>query len=209
MRISELSRACEVPVATVKYYLREGLLHDGTLTSATQAQYDQSHIARLKLIRALAGVGGLRVAAIRDVLGQIDGPPESATELLGTVHRSAGVPLRRSADDSEPPRHGSVSRLLDKLGWHIDELDDRAINDLSAALIALDDADFSLEDETILGYARALQGLAADEIAGVPDTPSEEAVRYVVLGTVLIEPLILALRRLAHNDAALRRFGPG
>ena len=27
-----------VPVATVKYYLREGLLHEGELTSATQAR---------------------------------------------------------------------------------------------------------------------------------------------------------------------------
>ncbi len=28
MRISELSRASGVPVATIKYYLREGLLHE-------------------------------------------------------------------------------------------------------------------------------------------------------------------------------------
>ena len=33
MRISELARETAVPVATVKYYLREGLLHDGELTS--------------------------------------------------------------------------------------------------------------------------------------------------------------------------------
>jgi hypothetical protein len=34
-------------------------------------------------------------------------------------------------------------------------------------------------------------------------------VRYVVLGTVLIEPLILALRRLAQAEASARRFGSG
>jgi hypothetical protein len=33
-------------------------------------------------------------------------------------------------------------------------------------------------------------------------------VRYVVLGTVLVEPLLLALRRLAQQDASRRRFGP-
>jgi DNA-binding transcriptional MerR regulator len=63
MRISELSQASGVPVATIKYYLREGLLHEGQLTSATQAQYDQSHLARLRLVRALLGAGGLSVAA--------------------------------------------------------------------------------------------------------------------------------------------------
>ncbi|HOZ59840.1 MAG TPA: MerR family transcriptional regulator, partial [Nakamurella multipartita] len=40
VRISELSRASGVPTATIKYYLREKLLHEGVLTSATQARYD-------------------------------------------------------------------------------------------------------------------------------------------------------------------------
>jgi len=32
-------------------------------------------------------------------------------------------------------------------------------------------------------------------------------VRYVVLGTVLVEPLLLALRRLAQQSASHERFG--
>jgi hypothetical protein len=38
------------------------------------------------------------------------------------------------------------------------------------------------------------------------DSPTA-AVRYVVLGTVLIEPLILTLGRLAEQEASARRFG--
>jgi len=63
LRISQLSAQTSVPVATVKFYLREKLLHDGVRTSATQAQYDESHVARIRLIRALMGPGGLSVAA--------------------------------------------------------------------------------------------------------------------------------------------------
>jgi hypothetical protein len=37
---------------------------------------------------------------------------------------------------------------------------------------------------------------------------AEEVVRYVVLGTVLVEPLLLALRRLAQQDAAVRTYDP-
>ena len=37
MRISALAAAAGLPVATVKYYLREGLLQSGVATSATQA----------------------------------------------------------------------------------------------------------------------------------------------------------------------------
>ncbi|GMA88788.1 hypothetical protein GCM10025868_40380 [Angustibacter aerolatus] len=47
-----------MPVATVKYYLREGLLPPGTPTSRTQAQYDEEHVRRLRLVRALLDVGG-------------------------------------------------------------------------------------------------------------------------------------------------------
>ncbi len=57
MRISELAARTGVPLATVKYYLREGLLMPGHATSATQAQYDDSHVRRLGLVRALAAQG--------------------------------------------------------------------------------------------------------------------------------------------------------
>jgi hypothetical protein len=32
-------------------------------------------------------------------------------------------------------------------------------------------------------------------------------VRYIVLGTILVEPLLLALRRLAIINASARRYG--
>src|SRR5215207_3162684 len=63
MRISDRSAQTDIPVATVKFYLRENLLHPGVRTAVTQAQYEQSHVARLWLIRALLGPGGLSVAA--------------------------------------------------------------------------------------------------------------------------------------------------
>ena len=55
-------------------------------------------------------------------------------------------------------------------------------------------------------YAAAMRDVASRELERVPfDTPAD-ALRYVVLGTVLIEPLLLALRRLAHQDASNRIF---
>ena len=90
MRISDIAREAGVPVATVKYYLREGLLHPGELTSATQARYDESHVARLQLIRSLLGPGGLSVVRAREVLRAIDDPPAQAYELLGVAAAYAG-----------------------------------------------------------------------------------------------------------------------
>ena len=43
----------------------------------------------------------------------------------------------------------------------------------------------------------------------MPTESAEAAVRYVVLGSVLVEPLLLALRRVAEQVASARRFGRG
>ena len=40
MRIGELSRLSGVPVATIKYYLREGLLPPGVHSHPNQANYN-------------------------------------------------------------------------------------------------------------------------------------------------------------------------
>ncbi|MYU47619.1 MerR family transcriptional regulator, partial [Streptomyces sp. SID7803] len=52
MRLSELSERSGIATATIKYYLREGLLPPGERLSATQAEYDESHLRRLRLVRA-------------------------------------------------------------------------------------------------------------------------------------------------------------
>src|SRR5687768_16483600 len=87
MRIAELSRVSGVPVATIKFYLRDRLLPEGRRTSPNQAQYEDTHVQRLRLIRALVGVGGLSLAAAREVLTQIDEPTGLTLDLLGTAHR--------------------------------------------------------------------------------------------------------------------------
>jgi len=170
MRISELSSQTGVPVATIKFYLRENLLQPGARTAATQAQYDDSHVVRLRLIRALLGPGGLSVAAAHRVIRAVEEPPESLHELLGVA---ANAVARPSVKD---------------------------------ALRALDEAGFELPEGAMELYADQMRQIAEFEIANVPTDSPAAAVRYVVLGTVLIEPLILALRRVAEQEASARRF---
>ena len=202
MRISELAERSGVPLATVKYYLREGVLHEGRLTSATQARYDDSHLARLRLIRALIGVGGLSVAATRSVLDQLADPPESTHELLGAAHHLLGPTVDADVDTDR------AESVLAGLGWRVDTDDPMPLRRLAAALAAVDAADFQLPDGLLDAYARGMREIAERELAGVPTESREAAVRYTVLGTILVEPLLLALRRLAQIDASARRFGP-
>lgn len=202
MRISQLASAADLPVATVKYYLRDGLLHDGLRTSATQATYDESHLRRLQLIRALTGPAGLSLSATRAVLAVLEAPPAEPLDLLGAAHAAVAP----AADDvSDLTRTRS---LLDQWGWAASCHDEGAIAAMARAVHGLEAADFDPGDETLARYATSMLALAEQELAETPFDSAESATRYVVLGTVLVEPLLLALRRLAQGVAAERLLSP-
>lgn len=202
MRISELSRVTAIPVATVKYYLRERLLHEGTRTSATQARYDKSHVVRLNLIRALVGPGGLSIARAHEVLEAIDHPPESVHDLLGVAAAAVSRPARQRD-------HDRVHALMKSWGWQVDDKDCTTHDELAAALDGLDAAEFAMPDDLLDLFAAQLAPIAEAEFAAVPTESPTAAVRHVVLGTVLVEPVMLALRRMAQQQASIRRFADG
>ena len=106
-----------MPVATIKFYLREGLLPDGVLTSATQAQYDETHVARLRLVRALIGPGGLSHRRGTVVIEAIDDPPNSVPTTCSGSRRWRSVARAAHHD------HSRVHDLMRSLGWQVDEKD--------------------------------------------------------------------------------------
>jgi DNA-binding transcriptional MerR regulator len=192
MRISQLSTVTGVPVATVKYYLREGLVPPGRATGATTAEYDDRHVGRLRLARALVQVGGLSVAAARDVLACLDAAGESLHEVLGAAHSA----LPPQVDDGlEPSRARSLAAGR---GWRIHP-NAPALRQLEHALRALDDVGEPADGERLGSYADLAHRVAEVDVAGVPSTSPEEAATAVVIGTVLWEPVLLALRRLAQE----------
>ncbi|NUU20331.1 MAG: MerR family transcriptional regulator, partial [Streptomycetaceae bacterium] len=120
MRIAELSRATGVPVPTIKYYVREGLLPPGELTSRTQAQYGDAHVRRLKLVRALVEVGGVSVAAARKAVEAIDAEGRTLHSKIGAAHYllSNPSPLAVGAADREHAE-SQARALIDELGWRV------------------------------------------------------------------------------------------
>jgi hypothetical protein len=108
-----------------------------------------------------------------------------------------------------------VHQLMRRWGWPVEEKDCPSHAALARALAALDDAEFEPPAGMLDVYADHVGAIAEAELAGTPTGSAAAAVRYVVLGTVLMEPVLLALRRLAQQAAAARRFagqpspGPG
>lgn len=195
MRISELSKRTGVPVATIKYYLREALLPAGERTSATQAQYDESHEQRLRLVRALVDVAGLSIERVRQVLGVVDAPPSTMTELLhlATDAEHAGAAPRASA-------------FLAALGWEV-PANLGALAELERGLEGLDAAGLDIPQSQLEALAGAVDRIAEIEIEGMPRSSPEAAVAYAVLGTELVAPIILALRRIGHARHTFATFG--
>ena len=202
MRISELSRRSGVSVTTIKYYLREGLLPPGRQTAATQAEYDDQHLRRLRLIRALTGVRGLSVSTTREVL-------DALAQHTGDSHRLLGLALGSVRVGGEPaadaPEAAEVEALVKELGWHV-HASAPARATLAETLASLRALGVPLDRQTLMPYARLAERAAEldlDQLNGITD-PLEAAERAVLL-TVLLEPALMALRRLAQENESARR----
>ncbi|MFC9325012.1 MerR family transcriptional regulator [Kitasatospora sp. NPDC057015] len=207
MRIGELSSRTAVPVPTIKYYLREGLLPAGELTSPNQAQYGDAHVRRLKLVRALLDVGKLSIAATRTVLDSIDSPDNSLHDRLGIAQHAVNPAPAGDPDspDLEEARQRADQLIADR-GWLV-ECPGPARDSLAQILHSYHELGQQDLLVVIDDYADAVEVLAASEIAAVGRRPDPDSqVEGVVLGTVLGDALITALHRLAQEDASARAF---
>ena len=199
MKISELSERSGVPVATVKFYIREGMLPRGEAVSATRADYGDEHLARLRLIAALADVRGLPLSRVRDILALIDSPTGDPIDILGRA-RGALPPYVDGDRDDYPHARAAIAEL----GLTYDP-GFTAVPQLDEALRALEGAGLDASPAVLRRYSDAMRRVAAEEIAPVAGMRLEDAVPYAVLGTALYEPVMLALRRLAHHHLLVER----
>ena len=206
MRMAELSRSSGVATATIKYYLREGLLSPGEATAHNQAQYDRSHLERLELIRALRDVAGLPIATIRRVFDAMGTYTDGATPtFLSTAVGALSEPFEVPADDAAPydAAAAEVAELIEIIGWNVDA-DSPGYADLIRALVAVHRylPGLVADAGSLRPYADAAATLAEFEVPDGYDPGADPSavLRFSVLGTVLFEPVLLALRKLAHAN---------
>ena len=203
MRISELATESGVPVHTLKYYLREGLLMPGLALSRTRAQYGPEHLDRVRLVRALVEHGGVGIAGVHRILDALASPPPSRHELLGVAH--GVLPGTVDAGQDAPAVDASVLAFVERLGWGVEDCAP-AIRRLADAVLRARAAGLPLPDADLERYAHAMRAAAQVDLEVTGRARSaEEAMRTVVLGTVLVDPVLLALRRLAQEAESATR----
>jgi DNA-binding transcriptional MerR regulator len=212
MRLAELSERSGVSTATIKYYLREGLLAPGRQVNATTAEYDEEHVRRLRLVRALIQVGRIPVATAKEVLGHVDDESLGRTMRLGAALWALPQPPAPDEDDpAVTAARREVERLLTEVRWDsVRELGDlspvhRSLVTTVAALIRLG---YDWNAEVLVPYARLMRQVAARDLDFLETHESEaEKAEMAVAAAVLFEPVLRALHRLAQEEESAQRYG--
>ncbi len=224
MRIAALSSATGVSVATLKYYLREGLVPPGRATAVNQADYDDSHVRRVRLVRALLELGHLSIADVAAVVAAVDDDDVPIHDAFALAQDAMARPAT-PAIAPDDPRLAAARAMVDAFVTHhqLRIRPEAAVRDmLAGALVKLGEFGFvSFDPDTPAPYddgsgpaqfeafVEFFRMMAALELGSVPDTDRSAQTEVTVVGTVAVEVAMAAIRRMALEDASHRRFVAG
>ncbi|MEB4615272.1 MerR family transcriptional regulator [Leucobacter sp. M11] len=203
MKLAELAQTSGVPIPSIKYYLRAGLLPAGSPRSARIAEYGPAHLHRLRLIRGMVEVLGVPLESVRALVGVLDDPPASPLATLGATMSElpTGFPEPAATDHAAQ----LAKHWLGELGF--DAVPDApSARRFGAALALAEDLGIPVDGAQLSAYARAARTAAGADLARVPwgdaSAPATAVAAFSALGTVLFEPVLLSLRRLAQAELA-------
>lgn len=197
MRMAELARRSQLSVPTIKYYLREGLLQPGRRTNVNQAVYDQGHLDRLRLIRALTSVAGLPLSTVRDVVEAVSGQA-SEVDAMAVIQDT----LIGDVDVDDSAASAILDRAITARGWRC-ETSSPAYQSAVSAVALLSAEDLTPILDRLDSYVEAAESVGRIDLEAIGDADSpEERIRGVVLGSVLRRPLLDALVLLAQQHFA-------
>lgn len=198
--VSELAERADVPLATVKYYLREGLLPAGETTGPRRAEYDEAHLRRLRVLRLLREVGEVPVTSLRRIVEAMDDstlPVHDAMTLIADVISAGPTPGHQDEAALQ-----MVDDLFDSLGW--DAIRPESVDRLRlAGLVSLLNGPGPLgaNGEVLRYYAGIADDLAKTEISMVDHSVERSTLlEDMVAGSVVYGQVFELLRQLGHEQ---------
>ena len=119
LKISEIAERSDVPVATVRHYLREGLLPEPVKTSRNMAYYPPEFVDRIRLIKQLQEQRFMPLKVIRELLDSANGDHDRLRALAETgdalVERALGPEAERTSQAEILQRFDIPERALLRL----------------------------------------------------------------------------------------------
>ncbi len=221
LKMAELVEASGVPAATIKHYLREGLLPEPVKTSRNMSWYRPETVERIALIKRLQEERFLPLKAIRTVIEQ---DPEKADAMLKVedriLERALAGERERTAAAEVAARYGVPKEALDRLaeiGILSPDPDGYSPSDVTI-IEAMSRFRAGGYDERIgftvydtLRYKQALQALVREEVDVLMtrlegEVEPERAVEMIEAGAEPLKDLIAALHtKLMIEEVESRR----
>jgi DNA-binding transcriptional MerR regulator len=225
LRISELAERSGVPVATIRHYLREGLLPEPVKTSRNMAYYPPEFVERIRLIKQLQEERFMPLRVIRDLLEREDAEPERLRAMIELedriLERALAGERERIPAEEVKSRYDVPEEVLDRLATlgvltpdseGYSPSDVRIVEAISRFRAGGYDERLGFTVYDTLRYRRALEPLVAEEVdvlterlAG--DVSADRALEIIEAGVGPLNELIAALHtkllvaRLAHHKA--------
>jgi len=208
MRISELADTTGVSVATIKFYLREGLLPAGRKVAERMADYDEGHVRRLRLLRLLRDVGDVSVDRLRAVVAATEDRTTPIHDMFGAAS-DALAPRPTAPGPERAATRLAADHLIDLAGWTSIRGDSIDRENLAVALEALARAGVEIgRPDAAAPYLELADQIGRFEIAALgPDQDRVELLERMVVGQVVFGELLMILRRLAEEHHSAIRFG--
>ena len=203
MQLSELSERSGVTSASIKYYLREGLLPPGEAVHATRAEYSARHLERLELIQALRQIVGLNIGQIRGLVNMADdGAPR--LDLLAAVQRVV-LDLGNFATANEGEATEAADAVVRLRGWP--DFPSDARNALTAHLELMASLNIPVSQTVMETYSKAMDDVAGLDIAATTAPEStDRLILTAAVGMHMHSQLLLKLLALAQTSHAIRRY---
>lgn len=210
VKIGELARRSGVSIATLKHYLREGLIRPARKSGRTMSWYDPALVDRLRAIRELQTTRFLPLDVIRETLdgtGNAQDDLTAAEAIAGVLDRHTGSRARSKQEVLERGANPRELAWLDAMGLAKPSESDQCYRgDDLALLMTLAAARRAgitarmLPFEILDRYLAALRALVTVELemfrVGVfPNAKPGELAKLTTAATKLSERLVLLLRR--------------
>lgn len=208
MRMSELSERTEVPVATIKYYLREGLLPDGERITPRLTEYDDRHVRQLRLLRILREVGHVPVERLRGLIAAAGSGEETIHELFAEAS-DALSPTPPEPDEAHEMARLVVDDIVAQAGWTHTRANSPDRDLLAATLATVIRHDTHPGGpEDLVPYVEAADRIARYELGRLDDAKDRQGLlEEMVVGRVTFGEVLASLRRLAQEHYSYERFG--
>jgi DNA-binding transcriptional MerR regulator len=205
MHVSELATRADVPVATVKYYLRAGLLPPGHVTGPRRAEYDETHVRRLRILRLLREVGGAPVSALQTIVDAADDDSLPMHEVLCLISDALSPPLALAASDRTAAR--MVDTAIADVGWSGVRPDAADRLRLAELLQLVTDQELlTITPEIVAYYVHLADGLCRTEVDLINTNKDRAGVlEDMIAGEAAFGEVLALLRRMGHEHYHLQR----